>query len=405
MDISAQYLEGGTEARRVSPAEARLRLRDAFQRVPLSMVLLGWDLDPRVVEACADECSRHDCDLYLWQPTLTAHGAFSGDPSWYVVGLSGEPAAGLDGKPEFSFICPNRAEARERILQNLSEAIAGGDYQGVFLDRIRFPSPAYDLAGQFACFCDACRAVAGAAGLELAAVQENLRELLLSREGRRAAVLAMLAPIPPRETEAAGQLPRQMLEFRQRSVGRMVDEITGAAHAGGLKVGLDCFSPTLTRMVGQDLPTLAKSCDWIKVMTYTRAFAPASLPYEVVGLVNWLMSMKGETEQEALEWFAGATGWSLPRSLEAIRSHGLAGAVLTQELQRGRAAKPRQLLAGIELVEMPEVVQLSPQQIEADAEAVLAGAPDGAVFSWDLRRIPAERLELAASLYGDPSRR
>src|SRR5512137_1186718 len=108
MEIAVQYLEGGSHAARVSPVEAHARLRAAFERVPLAMVLLGWDLDPRVVEACAEECARHESDLYLWQPLLTGHGSCRPDSAWHVVALDGHAVAGHDHKLEFTFICPNR---------------------------------------------------------------------------------------------------------------------------------------------------------------------------------------------------------------------------------------------------------------------------------------------------------
>ena len=111
MNIAAQYLEGGSDAGRVSPSEARARLRAAFERMPLAMVLLGWDLDPRVVEACAEECALHKSDLYLWQPLLTGHGPCRPDPVWHVVALNDHPVAGLGDKLEFTFVCPNRPGA------------------------------------------------------------------------------------------------------------------------------------------------------------------------------------------------------------------------------------------------------------------------------------------------------
>jgi hypothetical protein len=400
MDISAQYLEGGHSAAGISAEEARSRLRETFELVPLVRVLLGWDLDLAVVEACANECARHRCDLYLWQPLLAEHGAFPGDPRWRVIGLGGRPAPGLDATPEFTFICPNRIEARVKAREDLSSALAGGHYQGIFLDRIRYPSPASDFSGQFACFCDACRAAARASDLDLLAVQSELLRLLPRREGRHAMISAMLSSFPPPESDTSIRSFSRMLDFRQKSISSFVAEITEAARSSGLKVGLDCFSPALARMVGQDLSTLAKCADWIKVMTYARAFAPASLPYEAVGLADWLMSIEGETEQAAIDCIAGATGWQLPTSRDAIRAGGLSASVLTQELQRGRSAGPRQLLAGVELVEIPSVVQLNPRQIRLDAEAVHAAMPDGVVLSWDLWHMPADRLELAGPLYG-----
>jgi hypothetical protein len=158
-------------------------------------------------------------------------------------------------------------------------------------------------------------------------------------------------------------------------------------------------------MVGQDLPALAGHCQWIKVMTYARAYGPASLPFEILGLVDGLMGSGGESEDAAMACLAEATGWPLPPRREEVRHGGLSASILTEELRRGRVSHAHQLLAGIELVEIPEVAQLSEDQIRADAEAVLAGAPDGVVLSWDLLHMPADRLRLADSLYRRPTTR
>jgi hypothetical protein len=155
-------------------------------------------------------------------------------------------------------------------------------------------------------------------------------------------------------------------------------------------------------MVGQDLSALAGYCDWIKVMTYARAYAPASLPFEVTRLADWLMGSGGVSEPAAMAAVAQGTGWPLPSLREDLRHGGLAPSILTEELRRGRASHARQLLAGIELVEIPGVSELSPAQIRTDSEAVLAGAPDGIVLSWDLLHMPTDRLHLANSLYCRP---
>ena len=58
--------------------------------------------------------------------------------------------------------------------------------------------------------------------------------------------------------------------------------------AADLEVGLDCFSPALTRLVGQDLAALAPLADWTKLMVYGHARGPATLPYEIGALADWL---------------------------------------------------------------------------------------------------------------------
>ena len=398
MEISIQYLESTPATAGISPAEAHRRLRDAFEHVHLSEVLLGWDLDPRVIEACAKECTLHGADLYLWQPMLSGHGSFKVHPAWRIVALNGEPAGRADEKPEFTFMCPNCAGVMDGVLESLRRALETGLFQGVFLDRIRLPSPSVDFTRSFGCFCDACRAAAECSDLDLSAAQENLVEQLERPEGRRQALSTLLSPRTTDTELAAGSLWR-LLEFRSQSITAFVKTISSTLADRGFKVGLDCFAPTLTRMVGQDLAALAPHADWIKVMTYARAFGVASLPFELVGFVDWLVA-GGETEASALDCLAQATGWTLPGSREVIRAGGLPGSILTQEVRRGRSQGAAHFRAGIELLEIPDVSRLDHRQIQADAKAVHAAEPDGVVLSWDLWHMPAWRLDLAASLYG-----
>jgi len=400
MKVSIQYLEGGPATANVAPASARARLHEALEDVPLDMVLLGWDLALPVVEACAEECTRHGTDLYLWQPLLTAHGRFQADPTWHVVALDGHPVGGHRHKPEFTFVCPNRLDAREDALNHLEAAIEGGHYRGVFLDRIRFPSPAGDLTRQLGCFCEACAEEARQADLDLSLLQRDLLSLLAAPEGGQAATRRLLSESSVEEFPEALESLERLMQFRQRSISAMIGETAQVARAHGLQVGLDCYSPTLARMVGQDLSALARDANWIKVMTYARAYGPASLPFEILAFADWLMGFCRKTEPKSMSFLAEATGWPLPTSREEVRGGGLSPSILTEELRRGRVSGAHQLLAGIELVEIPGVAELREDQIRADSEAVLAGEPDGVVLSWDLWHMPADRLRLAKTLYG-----
>jgi hypothetical protein len=164
-------------------------------------------------------------------------------------------------------------------------------------------------------------------------------------------------------------------------------------------LGLDCYTPTLAAMVGQDLTALASCCDWIKLMTYTHAYGPAGIPYELLAIIDWLVASGGLTEREAIALAADATAWPLPASRQEIRTGRLPPAILSAEIGRGLDAGVPRVLAGIEMVESPEVAELDSSRMQDDARAVCSAGPDGVVISWDLWFVPDSRLELAAALY------
>jgi hypothetical protein len=395
MRIAVQYLESGSHLANITPADVGSRLRAAFDRLPIDMVLLGWNLPEPLVEVCAEGCLRARARLILWQPLLTGDGQFVPQPEWHTVGLEGEPVAGYQGLVEFTFVCPNKPAVQDAVLAHLAEVASRGVFQGVFFDRIRFPSPSTNPSRDLACFCEDCQQQAYQAGVDLQWVQQELRRDLSTPEGRQILVKEFLSPAGGLSTPASAGL-EPWWSFRQQSVRRLVKACADLAYAHGLEVGLDCFTPTLTRMVGQDLAALSACCDWVKVMAYARAYGPASIPFEILGLVRWLIS-NGVSEPDALACLAQATGWPLPWNGEEIRRGRLSTDILTTEIQRGRVVRPGLLLAGMEMVEIPGVAELNSEQIKADIAAIHAGNVDGFILSWDLWHMPLERLALVGA--------
>ncbi len=151
--------------------------------------------------------------------------------------------------------------------------------------------------------------------------------------------------------------------------------------------------------MGQDLRTLGACGEWIKVMAYGHTVSPAGLPFELLGLANWLIEEQAIDEPQALELISNAAGLPLPRCRAALCEQGLSPEALAGEVARARSAGVETLLAGIELVEMTGITHLTPDQITADLAAFRRAGADGLVLSWDLWRIPMERLDLVAAIW------
>lgn len=394
---AVQYLEDGPGVADITPAAARARLREACERLPISLVLLGWNLPAPVVEACREEATRVGAALYRWHPLLTGDGEFMPRPEWHTIGLQGEPVPGFQGMPEFTFVCPNRPAVRQAVQEHLARLLQNSPYDGFFLDRIRLPSPAANPGRWLACFCADCQRTAEAEGFDLADTRRRIQRLLTSTTGARSFLNGLMgSPVPAASDPALAALPT-FLDFRARSVTRFIHTVAEQIHSHGLAVGLDCFSPALTRLVGQNLTALERCAEWTKVMSYCHTLGPAGLPFELLALADWLVDQRQVEEAEALTWLAQATGLPLPANRAMLRTQGLPPAALTVEMARGRTAGIKTLYAGIELVELEGVAELHPAQIEADLRA-LGGNTDGLALSWDLWHIPLERLDLVRSV-------
>jgi hypothetical protein len=390
--IAVQYLEYHSP-RQHTPQAVRQRLQAAFDRLPISLVLLGWNTPRHLADVCAKITAQHKARLFLWHPLLTSDGVFFPLPEWRTIGLNGESLAGFHGEPDFTFICPNHPAARQTVLQRLSAVLRGSPFQGIFLDRIRFPSPAAAPDAQLACFCQACRQAASQEGLDLDAVQLFLTSRLSHPEGCQYLTETLLNPT---HAQSEADLFASFLDFRQRSITRIVREAASIATAQGMAVGLDCFSPCLTRMVGQDLTELNATCEWIKIMTYTHTMGPAGMPYELLGLAGWLNSRLRIPRAQILHCLIEASGLPLPAKLSALRKDGLPSQTIEVEIGLGRSLGVTRLLMGLALVDLPGVNSASAEQHSADLAACRSAHPDGLVLSWDLWHISPERLEQVA---------
>ncbi len=364
--ITLQYLEPGPHLTEITPRMAGDKLRAALDILPIDILLLGWNLPGPLVEVCREETARRGVKLYRWQPLLTGDGVFRPWGEWQTRNLDGHPLMGPEAREEFTFVCPNHPEARAAALDHL-EAVSGPEiYDGIFFDRMRFPSPAANPVEALGCFCPHCERTAADSGLDLDKVRTYLRT----------------APAPTlfHDVLEPGSITpfTRFLDFRQKVITRFVSEAAKRVRALGLEIGLDLFTTSLMRLVGQDLDSLPLLADWSKLMIYTHAFGPAALPYELAQLTDWLSA-------------------EIPFS-----SDGPDGEPVCREYGRARQLAPSgtTLLAGIEMVEIPGVCQLTPDEIVHDLNVLNGLNADGLAISWDLWQIPLERLELVREIWG-----
>lgn len=396
--LAVQYLEHSPNVSLISDSQARACLRAAFDRLQIDCIILGWDLPEALIQACAQETRQASAQLYSWYPLLSGSSLFDPRPEWQVVGLNGERVPGFKGLPEFTFLCPNRPDAAEAMLEQLACSLRDSRYKGVFLDRIRYPSPAVDPFRFLACFCTGCQAAADNEGLDLVDAQRRLQAWLSIPEHFHSFVTLLLDPSTNVPSDEDLKILAEFLDFRSRSISRFVRSAFNVVRNEGLTVGLDCFSPSLAYMVGQDLAALDDTSDWVKIMTYGHTHGPAGLPFELRGLIKWMVEKGSMSEVVALDCLALAAHIPLPPTLDLMAAKGLSPEALASEVVRARDSGVSTLLAGIELVELEGVTRLDDAQIAADLRAFQRAGVDGLVLSWDLHNIPHKHLDMVGEI-------
>jgi hypothetical protein len=193
--ITVQYLEAAPELANLDASAVVEKLSVAYERLPFSHLLIGWELPPSLLEACRVQAENLGVRFLRWHPLLTGDGTFQPRSLWQVIGLSSRPVVGFRDMTEFTFVCPNNPEVQEAIQRRVESLLADGVYQGFFLDRIRFPSPASDPAADLGCFCLHCQRLAEIHDLDLEEVRRVLVDLVAQPYGRLRCRMGCLAQL------------------------------------------------------------------------------------------------------------------------------------------------------------------------------------------------------------------
>ena len=398
MRVVAQFLEGGAASAAISPDAAAACLRRACAIVPITDVCLGWRLPPALVEAVTTEARAGGVRVWLWQPLLSGDGSFvPGQDA--ARGRLGTAVPSPGNQSEFTFDCAVRPQGRAAALERLDEAVAQTAWDGVFLDKIRWPSPTRDPAEDLACFCDACHEAAAADDVDLASVAEHLARYAATAEGR----IELLAQI----LGVTGEGPlKHFMAWRCDMITSAVREaaqhVAAASAPGGgpPRVALDVFTPSLARAVGQDIAALAPFGDFTKSMTYLGTHGPAGMPYELCRLARWLDDGGVSHPAERLGEMLGLT----LGPEEQLCQGRLGAAVVARELRALMALAGEGSALGIDAVELPDLAVLDDETLR-EAVGIVVAAGGGLVLAWDLWAIPPRRLgSVASALSADAPR-
>ena len=376
-------------------------VRRVQEAIDLDLLIVGFREAPEIFrEFCGS--GRPIDDTVLWYSALSdVEGLEDSD---LIVNWRGERSRGWGGwtakggevEETFRFVCPNNPAVRRKVVGRLRELLARYAFAGVFLDKIRFPSPANGVDEMLSCFCDHCRKAAASVDLDLDSVVKILADRAIDprawpaeRKGDRGSkwLQALLA---------GSRILSRFLRFRADSVAALVAELAEEARRMGRKVSLDLFSPCLALLVGQDYEGLKRHCDWVKPMTYRLAKGPAGLRLEIPALIGGVASRFGLDEAQIVEWSARHAAFDKGMLLET-RERAVPISFIQAEIDAAvRMLAPVPVYFGLELIRQPGVIDVDPAHVVDMVKAGRTANAAGLVISWDLMHAPMESVRALA---------
>jgi hypothetical protein len=399
--LAAQLSTSHSSRDSLDPLRMLEAVRGIQDAIELDLLIVGFREAPEIFrEFCGSR--RPVGDVALWYAALSDIEGM--EDSDLVVNWRGERSRGWGGWAEkgreveetFRFVCPNNPATRQKVVRRLRELLTRYAFAGVFLDKIRLPSPANGVDEMLSCFCDHCRDAAARVDLDLDAVVKILADRGIDPRA---------SPTETRSDEASQWLDAllagspilsRFLRFRADSVATLVAELAAHARRMGRKVSLDLFSPCLAFLVGQDYGRLKQHCDWAKPMTYRLAQGPAGLRLEIPRLIEGVTNRFGIDEARIMEWSARRAAFGKDMLVET-RERAVPMSFIQAEIDAAvRTLAPVPVYFGLELVRQPGVIDVDPAHVVDMVKAGRAANAAGLVISWDLMHAPVDCVRALA---------
>jgi len=410
MQISTQLVIGKQAAQELSDTYLRQKLAKAKSLAHLQRVMIWADDEPELYHRLVKLCKEHDLETYLWFNVLADTPGYEACVEDGVLNYTNRRGNGQlgsweklgQGGEEFRFICPNNTIALDKVFQQFTTLVDHTSFDGVFFDRIRYPSFTNGFESLFTCFCEFCQdKFTRRYGTSLDSYRDKIHELL-----------ERLRELDPDELAQYHRLEglweidelKEFFEFRRTSVYDVVQRFSQYVHSQGRQVGLDLFTPSFAPFVSQDYQRLSTCCDWIKPMTYCHVLGPAGVPLEITCLMRAMSILSPKlNEKHIIRFLSRVLGVTLPESGEVIRRQGIPEEFIARELEKicGLSLPDNvQIYCGVEAVHFPTLGLKITKEMLALSLKALQSRADGLVASWDLLHIPEENLEMLGRMKG-----
>ncbi len=360
--LAAQYLSSVPTGASVTAVS--LRLQQTLDLLPISMLLCGWDLPPKYEEAIAEITSRYGTASLRWQPWLAGNSRTSIPLEWQPVSSRGTPINDL-------VLAQILLSSVRTALEHLNSLLKGSwgftraAYTRVFfLTAFASPPRPRILPQPWAAFARIVPVWPKRVALTWSRLKTISATFFLpgTESSLSFAVFSFGVVLPK-------IMCRNSWNFVVIASPAIVEQVHHQLMGTGLELGLDCYSPSLAYLVGQDLASLDRYCDWIKIMTYPRVNGPAGIPYEILGLVDWLSNRLQLDMHEVLSFMGETSGFCFPATRNKLANYGLDSSVIRMEISSARKAGVKHIFAGIPVVKIDGIHKSTTEQLRQDLAA------------------------------------
>ncbi len=278
----------------------------------------------------------------------------------------------------FSSGCPNNPLLREERLEKLKEIATKYDIHGISLDGIRFASPGSGINAFMTCFCRNCKYKAEELGYNYWRMKKDVERLHKSLQNpsfieylkKTVNDFSMLIDFL---LDYEGVL--EWLSFRAECIAEYVKETRNLLKSidPKLELGAYLFTPTLSKLVGQDYRRLAWYLDVFQPMIYRLGEGVACYNYELAVCAKDISELSGSAVSDILLLLyrlCGLDTLSPPLKLEDLFEKGLPLEAIHVESTKALRLAESSRVEPIIILKDPQVVFAAQKVIEAGCSGV-----------------------------------
>lgn len=275
MKYVLQINTGNIETTNYTSKEIIDKLEHVLKYIQISKIIMGWSTDKKIYEEVV--CYLHDkgIEVYFWLPVFSEITDLNVEDNYVEATIFTQNNSNFSSGDKFEFVCQASQKNIDYVVDKYKEITDGIPFDGVFLDRIRYNSPAVNSNAILGCLCPNCLNRYKQEGIDIDKLQkENLYDY------------AIPTKINEGVYEYADPDFNKLMKVKRETITKQINTIIDKFNEMNLKVGLDTFGLAVADYVGQDIVSLSKKADFIKPMFYLRTTAPAGIPYELNGLTD-----------------------------------------------------------------------------------------------------------------------
>jgi len=380
------------------------KLSIAKEALDLDALLIWADINKKDLDLIRGICKDFKIKTYLWYPVLADTSGFKIEQEQAVETFDGSRGYGENGRwdklgkgeENFLFLCPNDEQNIRQIFSHYKNKIIESDFDGVFLDRIRFPSPSNGFETLFSCFCKSCQNKFHSIYSE--DLEDYRYQAKVVFEKFKTIDINYFRNCQSFSDFIIQDNLEKFYDFRKQNIYQVVKIFADKAKQMGKLVGVDLFAPSLAPLVSQDYQLLAKTCDWIKPMIYGHTSSPAGFPLELYCLLRAILDINPAlNEGQLIDEVNRLLGVNLPTQLDDLLKNGISENIISREMQKVKEfnlPEKVDIYVGLEAVQIPVVCHIDKSILKKYLELVIKEDIKGILLSWNLWKMPDENLKL-----------